>query len=594
MTDEGLQHELWMASRRDILFWVNTFVWIYEPRLPEVLPFLTYDFQDYTILRIHNSIGRNSLTTLKSREQGLTWLYLTVFLHWWMFREWAAFKLISRNADLVDKRGNPDCLFEKFMFLVKHLPGWMAPAYRRTEFRIENLDNEAVVTGAATTGDVARGGRCLGAMFDEFAAVPLDDAWRALSALYSVSESIFYNSTPQGTGNAYHSVATETVQRGPQRGELKVPRLDVHWSLHPDKARGLYRVTKGEGEEYNLEVLDKDWHDRHPGYEFVMEPGGYKGYRSPWYDEQCEEVPHEQIVAQELDMDFLGSSFQFFDKDMVEYHRAMHVMDPVRVGALDFDRETGAPDVWHDDPAGDARLWCVLDAHGKPPVGNYVIGCDVSAGTGASNSCATVLNADTGEKVCGVATTRMEPYRFARVVNALGLWFKRSGNAPLVVGESNGGQNRNFLKNLLGIGYDNVFYRENEQEISGKVSRVPGWANSPDSKREAMLEYSRALAAGEFINRDTVALDECLQYVFWPDGSIGHAKSRSHVDPSSARENHGDRVIADMLAYRGARTVKHVDAPGGETKAPIGSPAWHFQRRDARDRDDAEEGISTW
>jgi hypothetical protein len=48
-----------------------------------------------------------------------------------------------------------------------------------------------------------------------------------------------------------------------------------------------------------------------------------------------------------------------------------------------------------------------------------------------------------------------------------------------------------------------------------------------------------------------------LEYVHDPQGGVMHARSRSKVDPSGARENHGDRVIADALAWKGVhdRTV---------------------------------------
>ena len=45
-TDFGLREELWIASRRDLLFYVNTFVWTYDPRTSCVMPFATWECQD--------------------------------------------------------------------------------------------------------------------------------------------------------------------------------------------------------------------------------------------------------------------------------------------------------------------------------------------------------------------------------------------------------------------------------------------------------------------------------------------------------------------------------------------------------------------
>ena len=60
--DRELQRVLWDACSRDILFWINTFAWTYDPRVisdgrSPKLPFITWKFQDNAFLCLDESIG---------------------------------------------------------------------------------------------------------------------------------------------------------------------------------------------------------------------------------------------------------------------------------------------------------------------------------------------------------------------------------------------------------------------------------------------------------------------------------------------------------------------------------------------------------
>ena len=52
-----VQELLIEKSKRDILFFVNTFCWTYNPRVtPTIIPFVTYQFQDETLLKLVDAI----------------------------------------------------------------------------------------------------------------------------------------------------------------------------------------------------------------------------------------------------------------------------------------------------------------------------------------------------------------------------------------------------------------------------------------------------------------------------------------------------------------------------------------------------------
>jgi hypothetical protein len=55
--DNYTQSLIFEKCRRDVLFYINSFIWTYNPRLQQSnLPFITYPFQDKTILELVNSI----------------------------------------------------------------------------------------------------------------------------------------------------------------------------------------------------------------------------------------------------------------------------------------------------------------------------------------------------------------------------------------------------------------------------------------------------------------------------------------------------------------------------------------------------------
>ena len=99
----------------------------------------------------------------KSRDQGATYLCAVYAVHAWLFRPGSSVGFGSRKLDLVDRRGDPDCIFEKIRGVLYSLPGWMLP----TGFSRTKHDNSAKLlnpaTGATITGeggdDIGRGGR---------------------------------------------------------------------------------------------------------------------------------------------------------------------------------------------------------------------------------------------------------------------------------------------------------------------------------------------------------------------------------------------------------------------------------------------------
>jgi hypothetical protein len=138
------------------------------------------------------------------------------------------------------------------------------------------------------------------------------------------------------------------------------------------------------------------------------------------------------------------------------------------------------------------------------------------------------------------------------------------------------------------LGYRNVYLRRNEFSYSQKQQDTPGWMPTPQNKRALLEEYRAALSSRTFINRSREAVEECLNFVHMPNGAIEHSGTKESEDPTGARANHGDRVIADALAWKMAKDVETAPAPK-DSAFPVGSFGWRRQLAEQRARE-AKDG----
>lgn len=545
--------ELWIMCARDLLFFTNTFVWTHDPSPTRnltgddrplvdypVVPMLTWDYQDGALLEIDGAISRYDLVIKKSRDMGATWMALIAIIRRFCFYDMQSFMCLSRTEDAVDKRNDTDSLFWKIDFIldgdhrVGGLPGWLKPPIDRKFLHFGNTANGACIDGGSTAADAGRGGRRTAILHDEFASVP--DGYAMLAATRDATPCRLINSTPKGTGNAFYDVA--------HNGGIRC--LTLHWSQHPLKSRAMW--LDGSGKQ-----------------------------RSPWYELQCRRAAHPMEIAQELDIDFLGSSFQFFDSSAIQQAQARDVRDPYWQGDIEYDPLTGNPTGLTPRQGGPLRLWMALDQDGKAAAyRKFAMGADISTGSSASNSVLSIGDMNTMEKVGEFAITTMNPQAFAVLVYALGHWFKNDDSDAYLIWENNGPGNQ-FRDQILRMGYRNYWFRRDDNKFSGKVTDYPGWHSTETLKERLLGEYRRAIASGDFINRSYRALEECKQYIYTKEGKITHSRSASTQDPTGAKENHGDRVIADALLWRIMRDRRR---PAGKPQEE--NPGTSFWKRRQR------------
>jgi hypothetical protein len=538
--DTKFQSCLNELCRRDVSFWISSFAMTYDPRLKcPTTPFALYPFQSRAAKAIEEAVNDGEdLCIAKSRDVGASWLSLAALLHRWLYYPDQAILLVSRNESYVDGRGNPKSLFWKLDAIIGHLPIWMLPRYDRKKLSLKNLTNGSIIDGESTTGDVARGDRRSVVLLDEFAAFAAGDDFRALSSTRDVTPCRIFLSTPAGASNAFATVAKNPAVR----------QIRMHWSEHPVKGAGLYMDHKGRK-------------------------------RSPWYDKEVTRCSSPIEAAQELDIDFAGSSGSFFDHEKLDHIARKHVRPSLLRGELDF--EDLKNPVFHRGANGRLLLWTTPDAAGNMPRDRrYVIGIDIAAGTGASNSCLSIVECKTNEKVGEFTSPDLRPDKLARYAVALANWFRDDGNRPAMLIWEAHGPGRIFGDAVVEYGHREIWYRKSEGTLDRTPSRMMGWIPTRDTKQSLLGRYRKMLFNEEFINHSREAIDECREFVYDSSGGVEHSLSINALDKSGARSNHGDRVIADALACLAIGGGRAVTIP--KTQILPGSIAWRRREESRR------------
>ena len=566
--DVAMQQAVKKMIAEDTLFFINTFVWTHNPKKVKrtgggaKIPFVTYSFQDELIWESEKLIFESKedhqlACVLKSREQGVSWCFLTMALCHWITIPDVSILMISRNKDYVDKPGNKKSLFAKIDYALENLPKWMTPKHDRIQLLLSNNDTGGEIVGEATTGNAGRGDRRTWWFADELAAFDMNEGYEAKESLFSVGAAGFVNSTPKGSAGVFADLCNNP--------DIKQFRL--HWSLHPDKVHGLY-TSKNE----KLEILDLKY--KYPrGYKFILDGK----LRSPWYDHACRIINNKKLIAQELDMDITASGGLYFNKEDLDKHEYKYCTNPFHTGRIVYDisREV-VTDFIEDEENWNIRLWMKLSAQKRPnPKQRFVVGCDISAGIGSSPSTAAIYDMDTMEQVGEVYTNTMYPQNFAEYIYILCLWLNRAK----LNWETNG-HGKIFTKTILDeFYYRNIYYEEITERVGKKKTDRPGWTSGINKKKMVFDELIASIHDERIIIRDKLAIAECRQFTYDLSGSPVHSKALNKQDMSTAVENHGDRVIAHIMALLILTEYKkrHTEKAKQESAPPPGSIAFMLQ-----------------
>jgi len=566
------RREAWIISSRDILWFVGTFAWTISPKdYPDnpIRPFIPYVYQERDITEFQKSLGKEDIITLKSRDMGATWLCLLVMEHRWHFMPNQLFLLTSQKAELVDQTGNQKALFQKLDWLMDHYPKWIIPRTNkssRIQNHLGNPDNGSSFDGEATVANMGTGDRRQAILLDETSK--MSEAAAIATSTQAVSNCRVFNSTPNGrfgVGKMFYERAKNPHTK----------KFFMHWSEHPERCNGLYKLVNGK-----KVPLDETYSWRNDyDFEQLCFHGDNKP-RSPWYDNECKRAASDKVIAQEFDMDFLGSSERFADSEVMARVMDEDVRDPSDQGSLVVDSENCIP-MWRRGGGGPYppfRVWCQFDGI-KPPVSEYSAGVDISAGTAGeytSNSAIVVIDKFTKEQVAEFATNRMKPEPFARYCVGVCKWF----HDAILVPEVNGPLGTAFINEVKEVGYWNIYRRNVEQIGWYEKTKKLGYQNQ-DKGTKLLSSLQDAMAMSKLKIRSKAVVDELLEYE-WEGGKLSHAGSKISDSESDKGMTHGDVAIAAGCSWLGVgdSPVTKKDTPKADPKE--GSMAFRLKEYDSR------------
>ncbi len=541
------------ACRVDPFFYIASFAFTVNPARAhprKKVPFVLYPFQEKGVDLIFDSLEQGfDVSVEKSRQMGASWLFSLVIQYCWLFRPGQNFLMLSRSDEYVDRSNEPKSLFYKLDFINANLPKWLLPVgwdKKRHRFvkRMINPANGNTVVGEATTEDSGRGGTFTAVLHDEFGAC--DVGMGILKSTRAATSTRWFNSTPKGTGNAHYRIV-QLSRQNPQQ----VKPLRFHWSDHPEYSEGIYKLDQ-EGNpkpfrKTRKRDLDSYIEENAELIQSLKRRGFWEEYglRSRWFDIQCSRATTKAEIAQEVEIDYGGAGYQFFDSKDIHELINFYCSPPKYKGDLEFDFETLEPENFRQHVHGGLELWCeLIGKEGAPPPRPYVVGVDAAAGTGASNSVLSVWDAKSREKVGQYVDPQIKPERLAKLAIAICRWFWDA----YMIWETNG-SGRAFGDAVIEWGFGRYYKRPGDVE-TGEAAAKAGWAPTRDNKYQLLSQYRGALADRAVCNRCEYAMLECLEYLFLGNNWVEHSSLNENEDPSGARDQHGDRVIADALAAK--------------------------------------------
>lgn len=510
------------------------------------MPFVTWPKQEELLLEMQAFLGKKDILGEKSRATGFTWMVVFLFLHTWLFTNEAHLGLVSATADQVDNPDDPDGLFQKLDFAISKLPRFLvAPdSYVRAKGRLKHKETRSTIMGDAATGNVFRGGRKLAIGWDELGFFPPGMDYESLASTQHVTKCRIMWSTANRPSGAYYDMVQDQTK--------DVARLLIDWKDCPPQAAGLYTSENGK-----LKILDKA-HRFAADYPFVLD--GLT--RSPYYDGECNRAgANLRKIRRELDRLFEGGQGYFQASALQAAEKTCR--EPIFNGRLRFDLDD-LENAEFIRMAGNGPLscWYAGDIHDRPPLSEYMVGCDIAAGTGgdqSSNSVACVLDRRTGEQVAEYVTMHDEPKKFARVAVAICHFFY----GAYLAWEHNGAVGKSFAMEIVELQYGNLYRGPRGDSLRPKtITRKPGWWNTPEALGDALDALMVGWEQGKVVCRNRIVPSEARQYV-WKDGKPVHDRTINTEDESNKGKSHGDRVVAMALAYVGMR-----DRPFGGSAKP--------------------------
>ena len=297
------------------------------------------------------------------------------------------------------------------------------------------LPNGCRVKAVATSKDALRGYTPTYLIMDEAAFI--EDGKELFGAALTALGTGGYAtliSTPNGQDPLYYETYDLAIKKENNFNVIEMRwyqdnryNIDLKWYRYIDKEKQNREEVKET--EFTFESYDR----------FIKE--GYKP-TSSWYEEMCLGMNNDaRMIAQELDVSFLGSGGNVVADEFIQHHKLNNALEPKYVSGSDNELW-----VWEEP----------IEGH------EYILSSDVSRGDGADSSTFVVVDFTTMTEVVEYQG-KVPPDKLADILYEYGILY----NALLVV-DITGGMGVATVLKLQEMKYPNLYY---DQKSKGNQTR---------------------------------------------------------------------------------------------------------------------------
>jgi hypothetical protein len=466
----------------------------------------------------------------------------------------------------------------------------MQPNLSKSHLLLENLDNGSMIGGEATTNNFGAGDRAKAVLVDECARIEPNIAQYIIDNIQDTTACAIFNSTHfiWGSGHPYaklinsnkievitlgwedNPVKNSGIYESPEMDQIVIHDVDYYRKQCPTVFNEIESHKSFIYSDLQLKVADlpEDIQAEMSEIKFIADggEGNFNSKRSPWFDAQEARGRSRQDIAINILRIPQGSADQFFDDANLVRIENKYVRPPDHTGTLTYNiHKTRPVDVEFRRGGPKLLKWWGPLPKGRPRQDhNYIVSCDISRGTGASNSVATITDVNDNEVVGVYVNPNIDVTDFAELSVALCLWTGGGSRKTYLIWEGNG-PGDTFASRIRKIGYGLVYYRVNEKKKTRKRSAnkeygwwsttgINGTKNSLLSDLDAALSESlqKNIRFPYIIIHDIELVRELREYIFLGD-KIDVGLSSQTTESSGARYAHGDRVISVALAMLGMK-----------------------------------------
>lgn len=307
------------------------------------------------------------------------------------------------------------------------------------------LPNGSRVKAVATSKDALRGFTPTFLIMDEAAYIDNGNEvfGAALTALGTGGRATLI-STPNGMDPLYYKTYDQARTKKNNFNIIEMKwyedlryNKDLRWSKGDDVDKEVYFTF----ESYQKKIAD-----------------GWKP-TSSWYEEMCMGMNNDtRMIAQELDVSFIGSGGNVISEEYIEFHEKNNVMEPKITMGLENE-------IW---------IW------EEPQEGHqYIMGVDVSRGDGEDSSTIVIVDFTTMEQVMEYQG-KIQPDLLAQIVEEYGELYE-----AYTVVDVTGGMGVSTVLKLLEFNYKRLHYddatgkilsvRQRELNTHLKKDKIPGF-----------------------------------------------------------------------------------------------------------------------